>query len=107
MKRAFKMKIYNDQKDEYVKRHENVFSELEELFKNAKVKDYTIWHDADTNQLFGYLDVEDDEAWDAIAKTDVCQRWWEHMSDIMFTNSDNSPISVELEKVYEYVGENE
>lgn len=107
MKRAFKMKIYNDQKEEYAKRHDNVMPELVALFKEAGVQDYTIWFDSETHVLFGYLDVKDSQAFDNIASTEACKKWWDFMSDIMFTNSDNSPISVDLEKVYEYVGENE
>jgi len=42
----------------------------------------------------------DDERWVAIAKTDVCQRWWKHMSSVMPSNPDNSPVAVPLQEVF-------
>jgi L-rhamnose mutarotase len=36
----------------------------------------------------------------AIANTDVCRRWWQHMRDIMPGNVDASPISQELREVF-------
>ncbi|MQK22455.1 L-rhamnose mutarotase, partial [Escherichia coli] len=36
----------------------------------------------------------------AVASTDVCQRWWQHMCDVMPANPDNSPVSAELKEVF-------
>jgi L-rhamnose mutarotase len=41
-----------------------------------------------------------EERWNAVANTDVCQRWWEHMGDVMPSNPDNSPVSTELKEVF-------
>ncbi|END88332.1 hypothetical protein ECP03019043_4427 [Escherichia coli P0301904.3] len=32
--------------------------------------------------------------------TDVCQRWWKYMTDVMPANPDNSPVSSELQEVF-------
>ncbi|MDP4350223.1 L-rhamnose mutarotase, partial [Escherichia coli] len=34
------------------------------------------------------------------ASTDVCQRWWKYMTDVMPANADNSPVSSELQEVF-------
>ncbi|MCE9908874.1 L-rhamnose mutarotase, partial [Hafnia paralvei] len=38
--------------------------------------------------------------WNAIAETDVCQRWWKHMGDVMPSNPDCSPVSDDLREVF-------
>ena len=50
--------------------------------------------------LFAYVDLEDENQWEAIADTEVCQRWWAHMREIMPSNQDNSPLSEQLEEVF-------
>lgn len=102
MKQAFKMKVNEGMKEEYKKRHGNVFPELEHLFNKAGVNEYTIWYDEETNYLFAYLDVENVEEWDSIPNTEACKKWWKYMVDIMPSNADNSPVSIDLEKVYDY-----
>lgn len=104
MKKAFKMKLYEGMVEQYEKNHNNVFPELEKLFSESGVKEYTIWFDEETNYLFGYLDVENIKLWDEIPNTKACKKWWEFMAPIMETNEDNSPVSLDLKKVYDYKG---
>ena len=54
----------------------------------------------ETGQLFGYVEVESEERWEAIAKTEVCRKWWAHMKEIMPSNADNSPVATELSEVF-------
>ena len=51
--------------------------------------------------FYAYLEIEDEERWLKTSKTVVNQKWWDFMSDIMDTNYDNSPSSVELLKIFE------
>jgi L-rhamnose mutarotase len=64
------------------------------------VHDYSIFLDETDGSLFGYVEIEDEARWDAIAQTPVCRRWWTHMRDIMPTNPDDSPRSVALREVF-------
>ena len=77
-----------------------VWPEMQETLKSHGVHNYSIFFDAASSRLFAYVEIEDEERWQAIAKTEVCQRWWAHMKDIMATNPDNSPISIELDEVF-------
>ena len=52
------------------------------------------------SELFAYVECESEERWSAIAKTEICQRWWQHMREIMSNNPDNSPVSRELTEVF-------
>jgi L-rhamnose mutarotase len=85
---------------EYEKRHRPVWPELEEALIQHGVRSYSIFLDAETNDLFGYVELECESQWAAIASTDVCRRWWRHMRDLMPTNSDSSPVSRDLREVF-------
>ena len=100
MRMAFKMKVYKDRYGEYEKRHENVYPELEALLKGAGAKNYSIFLDEESGTLFGYVELESLEKWNKISESEVCKKWWAYMRDIMETNSDNSPISIDLKEVY-------
>jgi L-rhamnose mutarotase len=97
---AFTMSVEAGQIDEYIKRHNPIWPELEATLKKHGVKDYSIFLDENTNTLFAYAIVEDLNRWEAIAKTEVCQRWWKHMAPLMPTNPDNSPISKPLREIF-------
>ena len=85
---------------EYERRHSPIWPELHEVLRAHGVHDYSIFLDETDGSLFGYVEVEDEARWDAIAKTPVCRRWWTHMRDIMPTNPDDSPRSVPLREVF-------
>ena len=100
IRKAFKMSVHPDAHAEYERRHRPIWKELEDtLFKHG-VLNYSIFLDAQTSQLFAYAEIESEERWQAIASTEVCQRWWLHMRDLMPTNPDHSPKSVELHEVF-------
>jgi L-rhamnose mutarotase len=85
---------------EYERRHSPIWPELQEVLRAHGVHDYSIFLDETDGSLFGYVEVEDEARWDAIARTPVCRRWWTHMRDIMPTNPDDSPRSVALREVF-------
>ena len=101
MKRiAFVMSVHPGREAEYEKRHSPIWPELAETLKAHGVSDYTIFLDPSTRQLFATAVIEDEARWNAIAKTDVCRRWWRHMGDVMPSNPDSSPVSGELREVF-------
>ncbi|PUY86328.1 L-rhamnose mutarotase, partial [Cronobacter sakazakii] len=61
---------------------------------------YAIWLDAQRHLLFATVEIESEARWNAVAQTEVCQRWWRHMREIMPSNPDNSPVSQELKNVF-------
>lgn len=101
MKRlAFKMHLNPEQKEAYVKRHNEIWPELKKLLKDAGVSEYSIFLDEETNTLFAFQKVQGDGGSQDLGKTEIVQKWWAYMADIMKTNPDNSPVSVELEEVF-------
>ena len=97
---AFKMQLHKGQEAEYLKRHDELWPELQQLLKDTGISDYYIFLDPDTNALFGVLTIADPLALDALPAQPVMKRWWAHMKDIMETNADNSPVSLPLKQVF-------
>ena len=100
IRKAFLMSVNPDAHDEYERRHRPIWAELAEVLENHGVSNYSIFLEPVTSQLFGYAEIETEELWNAIAQTDECKRWWAFMRDIMPSNADNSPVSVELREVF-------
>jgi L-rhamnose mutarotase len=97
---AFKMKLFKGKEDEYKKRHDEIWSELQDLLKQAGIKDYSIFLDEETNFLFGYLTIHDAKKLDELPNEPVMKRWWTYMKDIMETNDDSSPINIPLKEIF-------
>jgi len=100
IRKAFAMRVDPGRHEEYRIRHNPIWPDLESTLKSHGVHNYSIYLDPETNRLFGYVEVEDEARWDAIASTDVCQKWWAYMRDIMPSNDDNSPVSTALQEVF-------
>jgi len=101
MKRvAFKMYLNEGQKQEYKKRHDEIWPELKRLLKDAGISEYSIFLDEETNTLFAFQKVRADEGSQDLGKSEVVRKWWAYMADIMKTNPDNSPVTVDLEEVF-------
>lgn len=97
---AFKMQLFRGKEEEYRKRHDALWPDLEQLLKANGISEYSIFLDESTNNLFGFLKVTDPILLDDLPSSPVMQRWWQFMSDIMETNPDKSPVSIPLEEVF-------
>ena len=97
---AFKMQLFADQKEEYRKRHDEIWPDLVSLLKETGISEYSIFLDDTTNSLFGVLKAEDPLLLNNLSLHPVMQKWWKHMGDIMESNPDNSPVSIPLEEVF-------
>ena len=93
---GFKMKLYPGFKDEYEKRHNELWPEMIEMLHEYGARNYSIFLDEETNTLFGYIEVKDPEYYGKSADTEICRKWWDFMASVMETNPDNSPVSVDL-----------
>ena len=101
MKRqAFKMYLKPGYKEEYKRRHTNLFPELKALLTESGVRNYSIYLDEDTNILYAYQELEGEGGSQDLGDTDICKKWWAYMADIMETNPDNSPVCIDLRPVF-------
>lgn len=103
IRKGFVMQLNEDCKAEYKRRHDEIWPELVDILKSHGSHNYSIFLHEDTNQLFGYVEIESEERWLQVANTAICKKWWSYMQDIMATNPDNSPQSISLSSVF-YLG---
>jgi L-rhamnose mutarotase len=97
---AFVMAVNPDQHGEYERRHSPIWAELEKMLKDHGAHNYSIFLDEETSRLFAYVEIEDEERWAGSAETEICQKWWAYMADIMPSNPDNSLKSKPLREVF-------
>ena len=100
VRKGFKMKLYPGMEAEYEKRHNKLWPQMRDMIHEYGGKNYTIFLDRETLVLYGYIEVEDPAKWDESADTAINRKWWDFMADIMETNPDNSPVSVDLHEVF-------
>jgi len=94
------MKLYPGRKEEYIKRHNEIWPELVKLLKEEGIGNYSIFLDEETNTLFAYQEQSGASSSQDLGSTDIVKKWWKYMADLMETNPDNSPISIPLEQVF-------
>ena len=87
-KYAWTGRIAPGMKEEYVKRHDEIWPEMIEVLKSAGIKNYTIWNVGDT--LFGYYECEKgiDFAAKVQNESEVVKRWDVYMKDILIMDKD-------------------
>jgi L-rhamnose mutarotase len=100
IRKAFRMWVGPDHQVEYVRRHNPIWPDLEQVLLEHGVRTYSIFLDPTTSELFAYAEIDSEERWASIAATDVCRRWWETMREIMPSNADGSPVSSDLREVF-------
>ena len=74
--------------EEYEKRHRALWPEVKAKLKESGVYDYSIYLEKETGTLFAFQKVEGESG------------SWDYMKDIMYTNADNSPVSIPLKEVF-------
>jgi L-rhamnose mutarotase len=100
MIKGFKMKLNEGMAEEYTRRHNELWPEMQDMIHQYGGKNYSIFLDEETNTLFGYIELEDEELWKKAADTAINRKWWDYMADIMEVNPDNSPVTKDLRLVF-------
>lgn len=92
IRKVFVVQVNADAHAEYQRRHNPIWPELEAVLKEHGAHNYAIYLDQQRSLLFATIEIESEARWNVIVETDVCQRWWQHMRDVMPANSDYSPV---------------
>ena len=86
-RRAFSLRIKPGVKEEYKRRHDEIWPEMRQMLKDAGLRDYSIWMVGD-DLLFGYYETDDDDyATKFQAASGVGQQWGAHMADLIETKT--------------------
>ena len=80
---AWKGLIKTNQRDEYIRRHNEIWPEMAGVLKQAGICDYTIFSSG--NELFGYYECEKGVAYaeKVQAESPVVKKWNEYMKDVL------------------------
>ena len=98
--KSIKMHLYEGMAEEYERRHNLLWPEMKDMIHEYGGHNYSIFLDSETNVLYGYIEIEEEAKWAKSADTAINRKWWDYMADIMDTNPDNSPVSVDLKPVF-------
>ncbi len=102
IRKAFLLTLRPGNHAEYERRHNPIWPELQQVFRQHGVHQYSIFLDRRTDRLFASAEIESEELWEQIAATEVCRRWWDFMKELMLTNEDNSPVAIPLDEVFHF-----
>ena len=94
-RKAFVIHLKPGQAQEYERRHNPIWPELQDVLKRHGVSHYSIFLREATGELFGSLEIEDEDRYRQIAETEVCQRWWRYMTEVLVSPGDGSPRAKE------------
>jgi L-rhamnose mutarotase len=100
---AFKMKLKRGFEQEYKKRHDAIWPELNQLLIEAGIIDYSIFLDEESLTLFAVQKLTENNTTQNLSQSPIMKKWWAYMADIMETNADNSPVVKDLKEVF-YIG---
>lgn len=98
---AWRGRIKPGCKEEYIRRHREIWPEMAAVLKEAGICNYTIF--ADGNQLFGYYECEKGLAFaeKTQAQSPVVDRWNDYMKDILDLEMDSETgAQPKLEQVF-------
>lgn len=102
-KYAWKAEILDGKKDEYVRRHNEIWQEMKDVLAKAGIRNYSIW--VCGNELFGYYECEKgvEYASRVQRESEVVERWNEYMKDVMYMPLDEKTGAQPLlEKIFEF-----
>ncbi|MCK5737036.1 MAG: L-rhamnose mutarotase [Spirochaetaceae bacterium] len=98
---AFRMKLKDASSiAEYKKRHDEIWPELKTLLKGAGVSDYSIFFDEKSLSLFAVQKTSGEGGSQDLGTNPIVHKWWDFMADIMETEENNAPVSIELPEVF-------
>ena len=82
-KYAWKALLKEGKKEEYIRRHNEIWGELVDVLKNAGIENYSIWLCG--NELFGYYECKYGiaHAGKVQAESPVVAQWNQFMEDVM------------------------
>ncbi len=98
---AWRGRIKPGKKEEYIRRHDEIWPEMVQVLKEAGICNYTIY-EVD-GEVFGYYECEKGVAFaeKTQAESPVVDRWNEYMKDILINELDpETGTSFKLEQVF-------
>ena len=83
IRKAFVIRAREGMAEEYERRHNPIWKELEAEIKSVGIQNYSIFLHPETRYMFCYFEVEDPEKLEHLAHSPVCHRWWRYMTEVL------------------------
>ena len=82
-KYAWRATLKEGKREEYIRRHNEIWQEMVDLLKSAGICNYSIWLSG--NDIFGYYECEKgiDFATKTQSESPIVDKWNEYMDDVM------------------------
>jgi L-rhamnose mutarotase len=97
---AFLMRLKSGNEREYRRRHDEIWPELASALTRAGIRDYSIFLDEETLNLFAVLRLTPDNTRSELPSLPIMRRWWDFMADLMEVDETNKPIERALTPVF-------
>ena len=95
VRKAFVIQVKPGMAAEYERRHNPIWPELASELKRHGVGRYSIFLREDTGELYGSFEVADENLFAHLAESEVCHRWWRHMTEVLVCEQPDSPKAKE------------
>ena len=97
---AFRMQLKDGCKEEYRRRHSELWPEVRKVLKESGVYDYSIYLDEETGALFAFQKITGEAGSQDLGSEEAIRKWWHYMAPLMEVNEDDSPVSIPLEEMF-------
>ena len=94
------MKLKPGCREEYKKRHDEIWPELKALLTESGISDYHIYLDEETDILFAFQKISEEGVSQDLGQNPIVKKWWAYMEDLMEVNPDKSPVVLPLDEVF-------
>jgi L-rhamnose mutarotase len=101
-KLAYTMKLKSGAADEYKRRHDEVWPEIIALLREHGFSDYSIFLNEQTSTLYAVYTASSmaTASNDAMRSSEIMQKWWAYMADLVEFNEDGTPNTNPLKMVF-------
>lgn len=89
IRKSFLIQVKPGMEEEYTRRHNPIWPELQEIYKAHGVRNFSIFLHG-SGYLFGYLEVEDEIIYALLADNEICKKWWKYMAEILVCENDQA-----------------
>ena len=97
---AFTMQLKPEYEQEYKRRHDTIWPELQKLLNDSGIEEYYIYLDEESLKLFAFQKLKAHHTTSNLPEDPIVKKWWAYMADIMETNPDNSPVEIPLIEMF-------
>lgn len=102
IRKAFVIRARPGMTEEYIQRHNPIWPDLAKVLSENGVANYSIFLRETTSELFGYMEITDENLFSNLEHSEICKKWWRYMTEVLISESDDSAKAIEemLEEVF-------